>query len=79
MINSEFRQMWANRKRRPKGICLRLYPKMMRDLSYVVPYEHKGSVLGCTPGEQGICLRMYSLVVIYINSMAGSKITKSMN
>ena len=37
MIKSEFRQMWANRKRRPKGICLRLYPKRIGDLSLVVP------------------------------------------
>ena len=49
MIKSEFRQTWAKRKRRPKGICLRLYPKRIGDLSLVVPRGNRGSVLGCTP------------------------------
>ena len=37
MIKSKFQQMWANRKRQPKGICLRLYPGRIGDLSLVVP------------------------------------------
>ena len=45
MIKSEFRQMWANKKR------LRLYPERIGDLSLVVPQKDRGSVFGCTPVE----------------------------
>ena len=51
LIKSEFRQMWANKKRRPKGICLRLYPERIGDVSLVVPHKDMGSVFGCTPVE----------------------------